>query len=227
MENERELSPAEGYAAWAECYDDDGNPLVALEGPAVWSWLGDIRGGCALDLGCGTGRHTLALAQRGARVVATDQCTPMLERAAVKLRGHDACFVRHALPAALPFADDTFRVVVLGLVVEHVADLPALMIEVERVLGPGGRCILSALHPSRTAEGMRARFIDRDTGLRQPVVTYHRTEAEYLGAARSAGFAIGETRSLTVPASLARVLPRAERYVGQELGWVAWWTNPG
>jgi len=31
----RELSPRDGYAAWAECYDEDGNPLIPLEGPAI------------------------------------------------------------------------------------------------------------------------------------------------------------------------------------------------
>src|SRR4051812_13535721 len=37
-----ELPVREGYAAWAPCYDDDGNPLTALEGPAIRGWFGPI-----------------------------------------------------------------------------------------------------------------------------------------------------------------------------------------
>src|SRR5262249_9458503 len=121
MELPRELSVREGYAAWAACYDDDGNPLVALEGPVVRAWMEPARGLRARDLGCGTGRHTLALSEAGARVVALDQSPEMLARARRKLRGHNVAWVRHALPAGLPFAAGTFDLAVLGLVAEHVA----------------------------------------------------------------------------------------------------------
>ena len=62
MESAEELTVAEGYAAWAALYDGDGNPLIALEGPAVLAWAGPTAGRRALDLGCGTGRHAIALA---------------------------------------------------------------------------------------------------------------------------------------------------------------------
>jgi SAM-dependent methyltransferase len=226
VEHPDELTAREGYAAWAACYDDDGNPLVALEGPAVSRWLGRLGSCLALDLGCGTGRHTLPLVEAGARVVALDQSPEMLARARAKLRSHQAEWVLHRLPDPLPFRDATFRIVVMGLVAEHVTDLAALMAEAARVLVPGGQCILSALHPDQTARGMRARFIDPATGLRRPIVTYHRTAADYLGAAESAGLRNPESLTLIVPSELAQRLPRAEPYVGQALGWVARWTAP-
>jgi len=226
MKSPQKLSVREGYAAWAPCYDDDGNPLVALEGPAVWAWLGPVRGRRAIDVGCGTGRHTLALAEAGAQVVALDQSPEMLERACRKLRHFPVDWIRHALPWPLPLRDSVFTVAVLGLVAEHVADLQALMDEVARVLVPGGTCVLSALHPERTAAGETARFIDPETGLRRPIVTYHRTTAEYLSAAKAAGLADAEEQTLVVPPELAERLPRAKRYVGHPLGWVARWTKP-
>src|SRR5215208_4343294 len=148
-----ELPVQAGYALWASSYDDDGNPLIALEGPAVRRWLGPLAGRRALDLGCGTGRHTLALLEAGARVWALDLTPEMMARARRKLDGRPVGWVRHALPRPLPFRASTFDVVVLGLVAEHVADLPRLLAEVARVLKSGGRCLLSALHPDRTAEG--------------------------------------------------------------------------
>jgi SAM-dependent methyltransferase len=223
MEAPEPLNPLEGYNAWAPWYDADGNPLIAIEGPVVHAWLSRLAGRRALDLGCGTGRHTLALVQTKAIVVAVDQSPAMLALARAKLREHDVHWVRHALPAPLPFPSEAFHAVVLGLVAEHVQDLGALLAEASRVLAPGGRLILSALHEDRTAEGMRARFIDPVTGLRRPVVTYHRTIADYLEAATRVGLGLVEERTLVVPAALAERLPRAEPYVGKPLGWAARW----
>ena len=223
-----EFSIQDGYAAWAPCYDDDGNPLIALEEPAVRGWFGPLRGARALDLGCGTGRHTWALADAGARVWALDLTLEMIARARAKRDGRDICWVRHALPHALPFRASTFDVVVLGLVAEHIDELQRLLEETARVLRPGGRCILSALHPDRTGQGQRARFIDPETGHRRDITTHHRTIAQYLEAGAAAGLTLEGEDTLIVPPTLAQRLPRAERYVGQALGWVACWSaaNP-
>jgi hypothetical protein len=97
---------------------------------------------------------------------------------------------------------------------------------VARVLEPGGRCLLSALHPDRTAQGQRARFIDPGTGLRRPILTYHRTTIDYCAAAASAGLILTGEQTLTVLPLLADRLPRARPYLGQTLGWMACWTKP-
>lgn len=220
------LPVRDGYARWASCYDDDGNPLIALEGPAVREWLGSLVGRRALDVGCGTGRHTLALVEAGARVVATEPTPEMLALARRKLVGHEVEWVRHALPAPLPFEDATFDLAVLGLVAEHVPRIDLALTEVARVLRPGGRCILSALHTERTAEGQGARFNDPTTGERRPVATILRATSEYLAAAEAAGLRLGEERELVVGPDLAESHPRAVPYLGRPLGWVAWWVKP-
>jgi SAM-dependent methyltransferase len=214
-----------GYAAWASSYDDDGNPLIALEGPAVRGWFGPLGGSKALDLGCGTGRHTLALAEAGARVWALDFTVEMIAKARDKWPGPGVCWVRHAMPQPLPFRDSTFDLVVLGLVAEHIAELRRVLAESARVLTPGGRCIVSALHPDRTAAGQRARFIDPETGLRRPITTYHRTIEDYLRAGAEAGLVLRGEQTLTPSPALADELPRARPYLGQALGWVACWTT--
>jgi SAM-dependent methyltransferase len=227
IETPDELPVRDGYAAWAACYDDDGNPLIALEGPAMQEWYGPIEGRRALDLGCGTGRHTRALAAAGACVAALDFTPEMIARgrlmSACDRTHHRVLWVRHALPQALPFRDQTFALVVLGLVAEHL-DHPALaasLKEVARVLGPDGRCLLSALHPDRSAVGQRARFIDPATGIRRPIRTYHRSLSDYHAAARQAGLSLAAEQVLIVRPSLAEQLPRARPYIGQALGWVA------
>lgn len=221
-----ELSPSEGYAAWASCYDIDGNPLIALEGPAVGAYFGPIAGKNVLDVGCGTGRHTLALAEAGAKVSAVDQSPEMMDVARRKLEGWPIDWVHHALPSPFPFADDTFDLAVLGLVVEHVTELSAVMRELLRVVRPGGRCIVSSLHPDRTAEGQRARFIDPTTGLRRPISTIHRELREYRAIASGAGWRLVAEATLIAPESLSETYPRAAKYVGLPLGWVGCWNRP-
>jgi SAM-dependent methyltransferase len=152
----------------------------------------------------------------------------MLARAHEKVAAtrQRVCLVRHALPDPLPFHDGTFDLAVLGLVAEHIIDLVRALAEVARVLAPGGRCILSGLHPDRTAEGQHARFIDPETGQRRSIMTIPRTVDDYLAAASEAGFRLEGEETLIVSDVLARRIPRAMRYVGKNLGWVASWARP-
>jgi len=39
-----------GYDRWASVYDDDGNPLLALEEPDVPAAIGDLRGMSVLEV---------------------------------------------------------------------------------------------------------------------------------------------------------------------------------
>ena len=221
-----ELPVQAGYAAWSSFYDDDGNPLIAMEEPVVRGCFGPLNGRHAIDLGCGTGRHTIALVEAGAVVTAVDLTPEMMAIARRKLAGRPVRWIEHALPKPLPIAAESFDIVVMGLVIEHVVELPEVFEEVARLLKPGGRCVVSTLHPDRIAEGQKARFIDPSTGKRRPIATIHRTISDYLSAAEAASLVLVEETTLVVHRNLADRLPRAARYVGQKLGWVACWTKP-
>ncbi|HHH27333.1 MAG TPA: hypothetical protein ENK57_03145, partial [Polyangiaceae bacterium] len=64
----RVVSTKEGYDRWAKVYESDGNPLTMMEEPVVAMLLGEVAELDVLDLGCGTGRHSLPLSEAGARV---------------------------------------------------------------------------------------------------------------------------------------------------------------
>src|SRR5262245_26598850 len=73
-----------GYRAWSDNYDEPGNPLIALEEPAVWALVDaadPAPGAEALDAACGTGRHARHLVDRGYQVVGTDLTPEMLAKA--------------------------------------------------------------------------------------------------------------------------------------------------
>ena len=61
-------STTEGYNRWAATYDDAGNPMVGLDSRNLPPLIGDVAGLNVADLGCGTGRNAIWMAQAGAQV---------------------------------------------------------------------------------------------------------------------------------------------------------------
>lgn len=101
-------------------------------------------GAPVLDLCCGTGDQALALSTRGARVIASDFCLPMLSLAAAKYRR-----TRTATPLGLagdalrlPFADCRFAGATVAFGLRNLADLERGLAEITRVLAPGAQIAL-------------------------------------------------------------------------------------
>ena len=203
-----------GYDRWALVYDHDRNPLPALEEPIVREALGDLRGLRALDLGCGTGRHALWLAAEGAEVTAVDFSPGMLEEARRKPGAARVRFVAHDLRLPLPFEEAAFDLLVSGLVLEHLGDLGAFFAEARRVLRPGKRAVVSAMHPAMFLRGTQARFTDPATGERVQPGSLAHSLGEMVMAALRAGFALEGLGEHAPDAAFAARYPRAEKYVG-------------
>lgn len=203
-----------GYDRWAAVYDHDGNPLQGLEEPRVRSALGVVGGLTVLDLGCGTGRHALWLAAAGATVTAVDFSDGMLAAAKKKPGADRVRWVVHDLHTRLPFADAAFDRVVSGLVLEHLRELDGFFAEARRVLKPGGRAVVSAMHPAMFLRGTMARFTDPASGeLVSPGSVPHSVSAFVMAAIR-AGFTLQTVEEFAPDAVFAERYPRAEKYVG-------------
>jgi SAM-dependent methyltransferase len=99
----------------------------------------------ALDLGCGAGHASFALARAGvARVVAYDLAPEMLavvmEEAAA--RAHGAIETATGTAEHLPFADASFDLVVTRYSAHHWLDVPRALAGIARVLRPRGTLVV-------------------------------------------------------------------------------------
>ena len=93
-----------------------------------------------MDLGCGLGDFAGVLAETGREVVGCDVAEAALRLARSRHPGLEFVLSRGD---ELPFDDDVFDVVWMGEVLEHVQDGLGLLAEVQRVLPPGGRLLIS------------------------------------------------------------------------------------
>jgi malonyl-CoA O-methyltransferase len=203
-----------GYDRWAAVYDHDANPLPALEEPFVRRAIGDVRGLNVLDLGCGTGRHSLPLAAGGAIVSAVDFSEGMLEEARRKPGADRVRWLSHDLHTSLPLNGGEFDLVVSGLVLEHLGELDGFFSEIKRILKPGGRAVISAMHPAMFLRGSMARFTDPLSGeVVQPGSIAH-SIGDFLTAALRANLRLTQIEEISPDAEFAARFPRAEKYIG-------------
>lgn len=99
----------------------------------------------ALDLGCGAGHVSFALARGGAAaVVAYDPAQQMLDVVAAEaaVRGLGRISTRAGAAEALPFAGGCFNLVATRFSAHHWLDVRRALREVARVLAPEGRLIV-------------------------------------------------------------------------------------
>ena len=181
-----EETVTDGYAQWADTYDDPGNPMLVAEQPVVQEILARYPTGTALDAACGTGRHTEYLVSLGHEVTGIDATPEMLELAAAKVP--DATFETADL-TAIPSQDRWFDLAVCTLALTHCDDLRPPITELARVLRPGGHLVISDVHPFDVVLSVQGVF-RRKRGGRGFVRNYVHLTSDYLNAFQQAGLRV-------------------------------------
>ncbi len=97
-----------------------------------------------LDVACGTGDLSVELqTNAGAKIIGTDFCRPMLERAAEKNRKENVSIPYIESDAlALPFADWSFDAVTIAFGLRNLANWEDGLRALLRVLKPGGKLVV-------------------------------------------------------------------------------------
>jgi len=142
------ISAAAAYRMWAGTYDEDPNPLLALEHRILSERLNLVPGERMVDLATGTGRWLEYALAHDVHATGVDLSPEMLAVASTKrgVRGRLAC----ADVCALPFASHSADVAVCSFALGYIDRLELAFHEMARI---ARRIITSDLHPDAIRAG--------------------------------------------------------------------------
>ena len=178
--------------------------------------------GLAVDVGCGEGRWTRELRERGYDVVGVDRSEGLVAEArAADPQGR----YEIADATALPFDDGIAELALSLNVLMHVVELDLAIAELARILARGGVLVVGLMHPvaeagtwdeERGEQRLSSYFEAAEHALPlgdHHVFHQHRTIEQYVRAFLGAGFALDDLREVpghtgAIPRYLALRLTR-------------------
>ena len=178
----------DAYTRWSDTYDSDRNLTRDLDHRATRDALTGLRYQNILELGCGTGKNTALLTAIGQRILALDFSPGMLRQARAKINSDAVFFVGADLTKPWPCKDSAFELIVCNLVLEHIEDLDAVFVQVNRALTNGGQFFLSELHPFRQYKGTKANFRSDEEAIEIHAFTHHLSD--FTESARANGLSL-------------------------------------
>ena len=168
--------------------------------PYTLQQLGDVSDKKILDIGCGEGGYSRALAHKGANVTSID-CAIDPINFAIKKAAEEGLKIKHFVRNSndlYDIEDNTFEIVLSSMMLMDCEDLFGTVKEISRVLKPGGKLFVSVLHPCFTGKNIRWLGGDDETkvvvedyfspkeweasivGISSPIIFRHRTLQEYV-----------------------------------------------
>lgn len=181
--------------------------------PYTLAKLGDVAGKKILDLGCGEGGYSRALAKKGAQVVAVDCSEPAIQYAKEQAE-KEKLEIRHYIRNSnnlFEIEDNSFDIVLCSMMLMDCEDFEGSVAEAARVLKTGGLLFASVLHPCFDGNheygiGRQGSGLDRQVVVmnyfepktweaplwrgKTPVVWRHRTMQEYVETFSKCGLTI-------------------------------------
>src|ERR1700750_72129 len=140
------VAPSDVFNIWAQVYDEQPNPLLALEQRFLSRMLPDVSGLDVLDAGCGTGRWLQLLSSHHpASLTGVDTSPEMLKRATARLGTKSTLHLGSC--TALPVQNTTADLILASFVVSYLESVDIFAHELHRVARPGANIYLTDMHP--------------------------------------------------------------------------------
>lgn len=182
------MSTQKLYDQWSATYDTVENKTRDLEKIACHSVLSGTDFSWVLELGGGTGKNTVWLAEHAEHVLSVDFSSEMQAVARSKVKNPNVEFRLGDVRSEWSFVDGNVDLITCSLILEHVEDLDFIFQAAARVLSPSGHFYICELHPFKQYEGSKARF-ETDDGVQVTECFQHHI-TDYTNGALANGFAI-------------------------------------
>lgn len=208
------MSIANAYNAWSESYDTNENKTRDLDQKATQETLSRYDFQQVLELGCGTGKNSLWLLEKAAKLIAVDFSEGMLSKAKEKINTARITFLQADITRPWPSLIPPVDLITCNLTLEHIADLGFIFQQARKKLVDEGLFFICELHPFKQYLGSKARF-DTEKGV-QELEVYRHHVSEYLQKAEANGFELveleewfDESPSSEIPRLLAMVFRKS------------------
>lgn len=188
------MSIQQSYNAWAEQYDTNINKTRDLEAVALRETLAPLNIASCLEVGCGTGKNAVWLAEKAASLTSVDFSEEMLQKAKEKVTAAHVNFVQADINHDWHFAEPAaYDLVSFSLVLEHISDIDTVLKKTAKALKAGGYVYIGELHPFKQYAGSKARF-DVADGTIHVVDCYTHHTSDFVHAAKNHGLAIADLK---------------------------------
>lgn len=179
------MSVAAAYNQWAGQYDTNLNKTRDLEALSLRETLDGRHFHDCLEIGCGTGKNTVWLANIADNLLGVDLSENMLEKARSKGLPPHIAFQQADILADWTFAKKDYDLITFSLVLEHIEDLGGIFEKCAQHLSDDGIVYIGELHPFKQYQGSKARFATEEG---ETVVTcFIHNVSDFVAAANKAG----------------------------------------
>ena len=138
--------------AWIKLAPNHATRTLLLD-PIMLAEAGEVSSLRVLDMGCGEGRFSRLLTERGATAIGVDPIRRLVE-AAVEA-GNETQNYLQGVGENLPFCDQSFEMVVAYLALIDIPDYRSAIREAARVLKPKGRFLIANVSNLASSSGDR------------------------------------------------------------------------
>ena len=134
--------------------------------PNLMRLVGDVVGKRVLDLACGTGFFSRALAEAGAQVTGVDIAPELIAKAKNNLLGYPTSkFVVTPAHDLSQFESNSFDVIINILAIDNIAEISEMLLECARVLKRDGSMHIVFNHPVLRIPGASSWDFDQKRGV--------------------------------------------------------------